>query len=53
MIFLKNRPRREVFCNVNFSNLENILQRTDMAGECNFRACGGTNFGNFSTQRQP
>ena len=30
--FLKNYPQERVFCNVNFSNLENVLQR-------NLRTC--------------
>ena len=39
-----------MFCNVNLSNLENILQKnvkTDRPRECIFRASGGTNFANF------
>ena len=54
--FFINHPRREVFRNVNLSNLENVLQRhlkTDRAGQCIFRASGGTNFETFFTQRQP
>ena len=45
-----------MFFNVNLSNLENVLQRNlrnDRAGECIFRASGGTNFENFSAQCQP
>ena len=56
MNFSKNHPRRGVFRSVNFSNLENVLQRnlrTDRAGECICRASEGTNFENFSAQRQP
>ena len=44
-----------MFHNGNLSNLENVLQRnlrTDRAGECIYRASGGTNFQNFSTQCQ-
>ena len=42
-----------MFCNVNFSNLENILQRKQKprrTRECIslFRASGGTNFEDFS-----
>ena len=42
-----------MFCNVNFSNLENFLQRKQKTGrtrECIriFKASGGTNFENFS-----
>ena len=42
-----------MFCNVNFSNFENLLQRKQKTGrtkECIsiFRASGGTNFENFS-----
>ena len=42
-----------MFCNVNFSNLENVLQRKQKTGrsrECIsiFRASGGTNFEKFS-----
>ena len=41
-----------MFCNVNFSNLENFLQRKQKTGrtrECSiFRESGGTNFQNFS-----
>ena len=36
-----------MFCNVNLSNLENVLQknlRPDRVGECIFRAFGGRNF---------
>ena len=45
-----------MFRNVNLSNLENVLHgnlRTDRTSECIFRASGGTNFENFSFQRQP
>ena len=45
--FLKNHLQRGVFCNVNLSNLENVLQknlRPDRVGECIFRAFGGRNF---------
>ena len=38
------------------NNLENVLQRnlrTDRTRECIFRVSGGTNFENFSAQRQP
>ena len=44
-----------MFCNVNISNLENVLQRnlrTNRAGECIFSACRGKNFENVSAQRQ-
>ena len=44
-----------MFRNVNLNNLESVLQRnprTDRAGECIFRASGGTNFENFPAQRQ-
>ena len=42
-----------MFCNVDFSNLENFLQRKQKTGrtrECIsiFRASGGANFENFS-----
>ena len=40
-----------MFCNVNFSNLENFLQtkqKTDRSRECIFRASGDRNFVNFS-----
>ena len=53
-IFFKTHPRREVFRNVNLSNLENVLQRNlrkDRTGECIFRASGGTNSETFSAQR--
>ena len=56
IIFLKNRPQRGVYRNVNLDNLENVLQinlRTDSAGEFIFRESGGTNFKSFSAQRQP
>ena len=48
-VFLKKIP----FFNVNFSNLENFLQKkqkTDRNRECIriFRASGGTDFENFS-----
>ena len=54
--FLQNYPRRTVYCNINLSNLENVLQRnlrTESTRKCIFRASGGTNFGNFSTLHQP
>ena len=41
--------------NLNLRNLENVLQRnlrTNRAGECIFRASGGTSFKNFSVSRQ-
>ena len=56
MISLKNHPQGRVFCNVNLSNLENILQknlRTGRARECIFRASGGTNLENLSHRHQP
>ena len=40
-----------MFCNVNVSNLGNVLQRnlgTGRARECIFRESGGTNFENFT-----
>ena len=48
-VFLK----KIAFCNVNFSNLENFLQKKQKTGrnrECIriFRAFGGTDFENFS-----
>ena len=54
--FFKNQPQRRVFRNVRLSNLENVLQRnlrTGKARECILRVSGGTNFENFSAQRQP
>ena len=53
--FFKHHPLR-VFCNVNLSNLENVLQRnlmTEHGRECIFRASGGTNFRKFITRSQP
>ena len=44
---MKNYPQIKAFCNVNLSNLENVLQRnlrTDRAWECIFRGSGGANF---------
>ena len=54
--FLKNHPQTRKSGNVDLSNLENVLQRnlrTSKAGECIFRACGGTNFKNLPTGHQP
>ena len=54
--FFKNHPRRGVLRNGNLSNLENVLQRnvrTDRAGDCIFKASGGTDFEHFSAKCQP
>ena len=54
--FFKRHPERGVFCYVNLSNLENVLERnlrTDKTGEYIFWASGGTNFEKFSAQCQP
>ena len=54
--FLKNHPQTRESGNVDLSNLENVLQRnlrTSRAGECIFRASGGTNFKNLPTGHQP
>ena len=54
--FFENHPRKRVFRNESLSDLGNVLQRnlrTDTARECIFKVFGGTNFENFSAQRQP
>ena len=54
-IFFKNHPWRGLFCNVNLSNLENVLQRnlrTSRACECIF-CVSAANFQKFSSQCQP
>ena len=55
MWIFKNQPPRRVSCNVNLSNLGNVLERnlrTKSARECIFRASGSTNFETFTARRQ-
>ena len=42
-----------MFHNVNWGNLEKVLQRTGNVRECIFRASGGTNIENLPGQNQP
>lgn len=52
--FLKNHSLNVWWCQLK-SNLENVKWnlRTYRATECIFRASGGSNFENFTTQHQP
>ena len=52
----KNYPQKIVFCNVNLSNLGNVLQRNlrrNRARECIFRASGGIHFEKLTALHQP
>ena len=52
----KNYPQKIVSCNVNLSNLGNVLQRhlrANRTRECIFRASGGIHFEKLTALRQP